>query len=70
VQKEWKYRYQVMSQKSPDYHAIDWIYSKEHMRDGRFYEVQLNDNKAYPQVLQVLRHIDMKEMPGIALAQS
>ncbi|MEA3193243.1 MAG: ribonuclease, partial [Betaproteobacteria bacterium] len=55
VQKTWKYRYQVASTDSSDCNAIDWIYSNEQMRDGHFYEVRVNDNMKYPQVLEVLR---------------
>ena len=32
------------------------------MRDGHYYEVQVNDNTAYPQVLEVIREIDAKEL--------
>jgi ribonuclease HI len=62
VQKTWKYRYQVVSQDSPDRHAIDWIYSSEHMRDGHFYEVQVNDDMRHPRVLALLREVDRKDL--------
>ena len=62
VQKTWKYRYQVVSQDSPDRHAIDWIFSSEHMRDGHFYEVQVNEDIRHPQVLALLREVDRKEL--------
>lgn len=62
VQKTWKYRYQVVSPESPDRHAIDWIYSTEHMRDGHCYEVQVNDDSSYPQVLALLREVDRKKL--------
>ena len=61
VQKIWNYRYQVTSKDSTDYHNIDWIYSNEQMRDGHYYEVQVNDNMGYPQVLEILREVDDKE---------
>jgi len=63
VQKTWKYRYQVASADSRDRHAIDWIYSTEQMRDGHYYEVQLNDNMAHPQVLAVIREVPAAEVP-------
>jgi ribonuclease HI len=62
VQKTWKYRYQVASQDSPDLHAIDWAHSDEHMRDGHFYEVQMNDDMRHPQILGVLREVPRKEI--------
>lgn len=58
VQKIWQYRYQVMSKDSPDYYSTDWIYSNEQMRDGHHYEVQVNDDMGYPQVLEVIREVD------------
>lgn len=64
VQKTWKYRYQVASQDSPDCHAIDWIYSREHMRDGHYYEVQVNDDTRHPQVIALLREVDRNEIAG------
>jgi ribonuclease HI len=39
----------VASRDSPDHHAIDWIYSIEHMRDGHYYAVQVNDDTPHPQ---------------------
>lgn len=62
VQKTWEYRYQVASKDSPDYHNIDWIYSNEQMRDGHYYEVQVNDDMGYPQVLEVIRELDAQEL--------
>ncbi len=54
--------YQVASKDSPDYHSGDWIYSNEQMRDGHYYEVQVNDDMGYPQVLEVIREVDAKEL--------
>lgn len=62
VQKTWKYRYQVASQDSPDRHAIDWIYSSEHMRDGHYYEVQVNDDIRHPRVVALVREVNRKEV--------
>lgn len=62
VQKIWKYRYQLASKDSADHHSIDWIYSNEQMRDGHYYEVQVNDDMAYPQVLEVIREVGANEL--------
>ncbi len=62
VQKIWKYRYQVASKDNPDHHSIDWIYSNEQMRDGHYYEVQVNDDMDNPQVLEVIREVDAEEL--------
>ena len=64
VQKSWKYRYQVVSQDSADRHAIDWIYSGEHMRDGHYYAVEVNDDARHPQVVTLLREVDPTEAAG------
>lgn len=47
----WKYRYQI----APDYENTDWIYSEILLRDGHHYEVELNSNMDYPQILKVIR---------------
>lgn len=62
IQKTWKYRYQVASKNSLDRDAIDWIYSSEQMRDGHCYEVRVNDNMRYPQVLEVLREVHRSDL--------
>jgi ribonuclease HI len=62
VHKTWKYRYQVASPDSPDLHAIDWAHSDEDMRDGHFYEVQMNDDMRHPQILGVLREVPRTEI--------
>ena len=56
--KIWRYRYEVMSKKSPYYMNADWITSKIHLRDGREYYVRLNDNSSNPQILKLFREID------------
>ncbi len=61
-QKIWKYRYQVASKDRPDHHNVDFIYSIEQMRDGHYYEVQVNQNMDFPQALEVVREIDAKEL--------
>jgi ribonuclease HI len=66
VQKIWKYRYQVASKDSSDYMAIDFIHSSAHMRDGHYYEVQLNDSTNHPQVLEVIREVE-RELTQVTL---
>ena len=62
VQKRWKYRYQVASHDSPDHYAIDWIYSCEHMRDGHYYAVQVNDDTRHPQIVTLVQEVDPKDV--------
>lgn len=62
VQRIWQYRYQVASKNSSDYHAVDFIYSTAQMRDGHYYEVQVNDDMDYPKVLEIIREVDREEL--------
>ena len=56
--KMWKYRCEVVSDDSPYYQAVDWLYSREYMRDGRSYEVQLNDDPKNPTIVEMLRELE------------
>ena len=56
VQKVWKYRCEVLSD-GPYLDAIDWLYSTAQLRDGHFYEVQLNDNPKNPTISALLREV-------------
>jgi len=53
-----KYRCEVVSTDSPYFQNVDWLYSKEYMRDGHCYEVQLNDNPRNPTIVELLRELD------------
>lgn len=61
VQKIWKYRCEVVSFDSPYYQNLDWLYSNEQMRDGHYYEVQLNDNPRNPTITIVIRELEYHE---------
>lgn len=56
--KIWRYRYEVMSKKSPYYMNASWITSTILLRDGHNYYVRLNDNSSNPQILKKFREID------------
>lgn len=59
VQQVWKYRYEVVSKRSPFFGKVDWLHSGRDLllRDGHSYHVRLNDVQAYPQVLKVFREL-------------
>lgn len=57
VQRMWKCRCEVISSKSPYFEAVDFLYSAELMRDGHYYEVQLNNTPANPTIVAVLREL-------------
>jgi len=59
VQQVWKYKYEVISKRSPFFGKVDWLYSARDLlvRDGHSYHVRLNDNPTYPQILKVFREL-------------
>jgi ribonuclease HI len=59
TQQVWKYKYEVVSKRSPFLSKVDWIYSPRDvpLRDGHSYHVRLNDDPEYPQVLKVFREL-------------
>lgn len=70
VQKIWKYRYQVVTEERSDYLSMDWIFSRMQMRDGHYYEVQVNKSTAFPQVLEIVREVDVKELTSEEAVES
>lgn len=60
VQQVWKYKYEVVSKRSPFFGKVDWVYSSRDLllRDGHSYHVRLNNAPAYPQVLKVFRELE------------
>lgn len=59
VQHVWKYKYEVLSKRSPFLGKVDWIYSAKDLlvRDGHSYHVKLNDDQSYPQIVRVYREL-------------
>jgi ribonuclease HI len=59
IQRVWRYRYEVMSRRDQSFGKVDWIHSAEEMllRDGHTYQVRLNGDPGYPQVLRVFREL-------------
>lgn len=59
VRQVWRYRYEVVSKRSPLFGKVDWIYSAREtlLRDGHSYYVRLNDDPGYPQVVKVIREL-------------
>ena len=60
VQKIWKYKYEVVSKKSPFYGNVDQAFSDVLMRDGHSYFVLMNDDTKNPRILKCYREIDAK----------
>lgn len=58
TQKISRYRYQVLSKKSPYYRCTDFIYSKEHLSAGHEYFVRVNSDSDYPQITRVFKEIE------------
>ena len=64
VQKIWKYKYEVVSKKSPFHDNVDLAFSHLPLRDGHSYFVLMNDDTKNPRILKCYR-----EMPGGAPAR-
>ncbi len=60
--KSYRYRYEVLSQNSPDHKNIDFIYSNICVRSGHRYEVRVNEDQKYPQILEVIREVEKEEL--------
>jgi hypothetical protein len=50
----WKYWCEVISNDSPYAHKVDWLYSREYVRDGRSYDVQLNNDQKNPMIVEII----------------
>ncbi|MFZ5855190.1 MAG: RNase H family protein [Chloroflexota bacterium] len=53
-----RYRYEVVNEDSKYFDCVDFIYSEFHLKRNHFYEVRVNDNQEFPQVLEVIREIE------------
>jgi ribonuclease HI len=62
VQKLWKYRCEVVSPPSPYVAKIDWLFSTIPLRDGHYYEVQMNDEKAKPTIIALMRELNIVDI--------
>jgi len=60
VQRVWRYKYEVLSKRSPFVGKVDWIYSANDLlvRDGHSYHVRLNEDPSYPQIVKVYRELE------------
>lgn len=56
-QKEYRFRYEVVSKKSPFCGKLDFIYYQKPLRAGHTFFVRLNDEQTYPQIVKVFREI-------------
>ena len=57
VQKLWKYKYEVVSRRSPFHDNIDVAYSSLVLRDGHTYFVLMNDDTKNPRILKSYREV-------------
>ncbi len=53
------YRYEVVDKDSKYYECVDFIFSKTHMKRNHCYEVRVNENQDYPQVLEIIREFEI-----------
>jgi ribonuclease HI len=62
VQKIWKYRCEVVSPPSHYVGKLDWLFSELQLRDGHYYEVQMNDDPAKPTITALLRELNVVDL--------
>lgn len=54
LQRCWRYKYEVMSEDSPYFEKVDFVFSDEPLRHRHIYAVLLNDNAKYPRIEEVI----------------
>ena len=64
-QKITRYRYEVMSKRSPFYQQVDFIFSVQVLRVGHEFSVRVNNNQSYPQITKVYRDFTKEEKDAI-----
>jgi ribonuclease HI len=60
VQHLWKYKYEVMSPRSPYFGKVDVAHSEVALRDGHTYFVLMNDDAGDPRIRSLIREITGK----------
>jgi len=53
-----KYRYEVINRESKYFEMLDLIYSELSMRRHHCYEVRVNNDHSYPQVVEIIKEIE------------
>lgn len=57
VQRLWKYKYEVMSRRSPFFGKVDVVFSEIALRDAHTYYVVMNDQTGNPRIRIMIREI-------------
>ncbi len=57
IQKCYRYRYEVMSERCKYYQRVDFIFSNIMLSAGHTYDVQFNKNQKSPQIVKVFKEI-------------
>lgn len=58
LQKEHKYKCEVLSGDENLVGKVDWLFSNQLLSAGHHYEVVVNENQAYPQIIDVVRELE------------
>jgi hypothetical protein len=61
VQHVYRYRYEVMSKKSPYFGKVDFVCAAAVLREGHTYSIRLNAQKENPRIAKVFREILPKD---------
>jgi len=54
-QKDYKYKYEVISKRSRFYQCVDIIFSSQVLRPAHKYLVRMNKNKNYPRIIKIIK---------------
>lgn len=57
VQRSWRYKYEVMSEDSPYFGSVDFVFSDQVLRSSYVYRVRLSEDPKYPQIAEVLDEV-------------
>lgn len=57
TQRCWRFKYEVMSEDSPYFGKVDFIFSDELLTHRNIYKIRMNDNPEHPQVEEVLETV-------------
>ncbi len=58
LQQEHKYRCEVLSADESLVGKVDWLFSKHLLDAGHHYQVVLNDDQGYPQIVEIVLELD------------
>jgi ribonuclease HI len=59
LQRRWRFKYEVLSD-GPDIGKTDFVYGRDRLSRSKIYTVRLNDDREFPQIVEVLNEAEAK----------